>query len=92
LFVPKPPEPATPPKRFVRGPMRGCDMSKERETAANKIVGVFHDALGLPPGDKTPHGEGRPDRDPKAPHGGLTSDDPARRDGAPVDRNSGADE
>jgi hypothetical protein len=26
------------------------------------------------------------------PHGGLTSDDPARRDGTPVDRNSGTDE
>jgi hypothetical protein len=68
-------------------------MSKERETAAKKIDGVFHDALGLPPpGDKTPHGKGRPDRDPKVPHGGLTSDDPARRDGTPVDRNSGTDE
>jgi hypothetical protein len=67
-------------------------MSKERETAAEKIDEVFHDALGLPPGDKTPHGQGRPARDPKVPHGGLTSDDPARRDGTPVDRNSGTDE
>jgi hypothetical protein len=29
-------------------------MSKERETAAQKIHGVFNNALGLPPGDKTP--------------------------------------
>jgi hypothetical protein len=67
-------------------------MSEERETAAEKIDEVFHDALGLPPGDKTPHGRGRPARDSKVPHGGLTSDDPARRDGTPVDRNSGTDE
>jgi hypothetical protein len=46
----------------------------------------------LPPGDGTSHGEGRPIKDPKVPHGGLTSDDPARRDGTPVDRNSGTDE
>jgi hypothetical protein len=67
-------------------------MSKGRETAAEKIDEVFHDALGLPLGDKTPHGQGRPTRDSKVPHGGLTSDDPARRDGTPVDRNSGTDE
>jgi len=54
--------------------------------------GALRDALGLPPGDDTPHGKGRPDMDPKVPHGTLTSDDPARRDGTPVDRNSGTDE
>jgi hypothetical protein len=69
------------------------DMSKERdERATVTINGLFHDAVGLPPGDKTPHGAGRPNRDPKVPHGGLTSDDPAQRDGTPVDRNSGTDE
>jgi catalase len=40
----------------------------------------------------TPHGQNRPENDPKVPHGNLTSDDPARRDGTPVDRNSGTDE
>jgi hypothetical protein len=68
-------------------------MKEERkDKPAVVIKGLFHDAVGLPPGDGTPHGEGRPDKDPKVPHGGLTSDDPARRDGTPVDRNSGTDE
>jgi hypothetical protein len=65
---------------------------KLKDNPADVISGLFHDAVGLPPGDSTPHGEGRPARDPKAPHGGLSSDDPARRDGTPVDRNSGTDE
>jgi hypothetical protein len=56
---------------------RGRDMKEERkEKPATVIKGMFHDAVGLPPGDGTPHGEGRP----------------AWRDGTPVDRNSGADE
>ena len=63
-----------------------------QESAAQKIKGMMNDIVGLPPGDKTPHGEGRPARDPKVPHGWLTSDDPARKDGAPVERNSGTDE
>jgi hypothetical protein len=68
-------------------------MDKERkEKPAALINGMFHDAVGLPPGDGTPHGECKPAKDPKVPHGGLTSDDPARRDGTPVDRNSGTDE
>jgi hypothetical protein len=68
-------------------------MNKQRrETPSATINGLFHDAVGLPPGDKTPHGKSRPMRDPKVRHGGLTSDDPACRDGTPVDRNSGTDE
>jgi hypothetical protein len=65
---------------------------KEPNTTGDKLSKVVRDAVGLPPGDKTPHGAGHPDRDPKVPHGGLTSDDPAGRDGTPVDRNSGTDE
>jgi hypothetical protein len=68
-------------------------MNKQRQQKpAEAISELLHDAMGLPPGDKTPHGQDRPARDPKLPHGGLTSDDPARRDGTPVDRNSGTDE
>jgi hypothetical protein len=65
---------------------------KPKEKPAELIKGLFHDAVGLPPGDGTPHGQNRPENDPKVPHGNLTSDDPARRDGTPVDRNSGTDE
>jgi hypothetical protein len=50
-------------------------MDKNRESPAKKVKGAIEDAFGLPPGDKTPHGEGRPARDPKAPHGSLTADD-----------------
>jgi hypothetical protein len=68
-------------------------MNKQSQTRAPATISaMLRDALGLPPGDSTPHGRGRPARDPKAPHGGLTSDDPARRDGTPVERNSGTDE
>jgi hypothetical protein len=68
-------------------------MQKDRkEEALERGNAVIQDVLGLPPGDKMLPGKGRPDRDPKVPHGGLTSDDPARRDGTSVDRNSGTDE
>jgi hypothetical protein len=68
-------------------------MNEERKDKPTAIIaGLFHDAVGLPPGDGTAHGKGKPVEDTKAPHGGLTSDDPARRDGAPVNRNSGTDE
>jgi hypothetical protein len=61
---------------------------KPKDKPAAVITGLFHDAVGLPPGDGTAHGEGRAVKDPKVPHGGLTSDDPARRDGTRVDRDS----
>jgi hypothetical protein len=64
-------------------------MAKDKsETTAQKIKGMMNDVVGLPPDDKTSHGAGRPLRDPKVPHGGLTSEDPARRDGTFVDRSS----
>jgi hypothetical protein len=59
------------------------------EKPSKKVGNALKDAIGLPPGDKTPHG---PLKDPDVAHGGLTSDDPARRDGTPVNRNSGTDE
>jgi hypothetical protein len=68
-------------------------MNKQRkERPAASVSEMLRDALGLPPGDKAPHGKGRPARDPKSPHGGLTSDDPTRRDGTPVNGNSATDE
>ena len=45
------------------------------ETAAEKARAEINDVLGLPPGDQTPHGRGRPARDADAPHGSLTADD-----------------
>jgi hypothetical protein len=48
-------------------------MEKPSEKAGNALK----DAVGLPPGDKTPHGHGKPLKDPNVPRGGLTSDWPA---------------
>jgi hypothetical protein len=42
---------------------------------AERAKAALHDIAGLPPGDSTPHGHGRPARDPDAPHGSLTADD-----------------
>ena len=51
-------------------------MDKTRlKQAADRVKGVLEDIMGLPPGDGTPHGQGRPVRDRKAPHGSLTADD-----------------
>ena len=58
-------------------------MDKQTGSTAEKIVGVFADALGLPPGDKTPHGRGRPEKDAGVPPGTLTSEGfPESRRGA----------
>jgi hypothetical protein len=40
-----------------------------------KATAAVKDALGLPPGDGTPHGKGRRPRDPDVPEGTLTSAD-----------------
>jgi len=45
------------------------------ESAVEKIKGVLRDLVGLPPGDGTPHGQGRSTEGDEAPPGGLTSDD-----------------
>ena len=45
------------------------------ETAIEKIKAVLKDTVGLPPGDGTPHGEGRPTNGDAVPRGTLTSDD-----------------
>jgi hypothetical protein len=69
------------------------DMQKDRkEKALQRGHAVIDDLVGLPPGDKTPHGKGRPDRDLDVPQGDLTSDDPARRDGTTGEGSSGTDE
>jgi len=47
----------------------------ETDTAVEKIKGILRDLVGLPPGDGTPHGEGRPTNADEAPRGTLTSDD-----------------
>jgi hypothetical protein len=49
--------------------------NKKPADAGHATKAALKDALGLPPGDKTPHGEGRPARDPDVPHGTLTSED-----------------
>ena len=47
----------------------------EPESVVEKIKGVLRDIVGLPPGDGTPHGEGRPINAEDVPRGTLTSDD-----------------
>ena len=42
---------------------------------SEKIKGRLKDLVGLPPGDKTPDGEGRPAKKSTVPEGGLTSPD-----------------
>lgn len=51
-----------------------CD-PPETETATERIKGVLKDLVGLPPGDGTPRGEGRPANVQEVPRGALTSDD-----------------
>lgn len=63
-------------------------MQKERkENALERGFAVMNDVLGLPPGDKTPHGQGRPARDPNVPHGSLTADD---AEGVPTPHGTGS--
>ena len=45
------------------------------ETVVEKIKGFFKDLVGLPPGDGTPHAEGRPTNAEEPRRGTLTSDD-----------------
>ncbi len=47
----------------------------KKESLAEKIKAVVRDAVGLPPGDRTPHGQGRPTDAEEDPQGTLTSDD-----------------
>ena len=44
------------------------------ESIVKKIKGIFKDTVGLPPGDKTPHGNNRPAKA-NTPRGTLTADD-----------------
>jgi hypothetical protein len=50
----------------------------------NEAVAKLKDPIGLPPADKTLHGEAKPARRPDVPHGGPTSDDPLRAENAGV--------
>ena len=58
-------------------------------STGEKIAGIFEDALGLPPGDATPHGRGKPAKDLNVPHGTLTAEDSPRTDEALADREEG---
>ena len=49
--------------------------TKRTETKVETIIGRLKDLVGLPAGDKTPYGEGRPPRKDTTPEGGLTSPD-----------------
>jgi hypothetical protein len=69
--------------------MKGTTM--QNESPGKKVVGAIEEALGLPPGDKTPHGQGKPMRDP-IPHGTLTSEDSQKADEALTDREEGRDD
>jgi hypothetical protein len=54
-------------------------MDDKCESAADAAKGAVKDALGLPPGDKTPHGQGKRLKDPHVAHGTLTSEDRPKR-------------
>jgi hypothetical protein len=60
-------------------------------STGEKIAGIFEDALGLPPGDATPHGRGKPAKDLNVPHGTLTAEDSPKADEALADREEGRD-
>jgi hypothetical protein len=64
----------------------------QKNSTEKKVVGAIEDAFGLPPGDKTPHGQGRPVRDPNVPHGTLTSEDSQKVDEALTDREESRDD
>ncbi len=50
--------------------------SSKPEGVGEKIKAVLRDIAGLPPGDGTPHGKGRPaGEESEPPSGGLTADD-----------------
>jgi hypothetical protein len=63
-----------------------------QQTEGERAAGAVADALGLPPGDKTPHGEGRPLKDPGVPHGTLTSEESEKESEALEDRESTRDD
>jgi hypothetical protein len=64
----------------------------QKKSTEKRIVGAIEDALGLPPGDKTPHGQGKPMRDPNVPHGTLTSEDSQKVSESLTDREEGRDD
>jgi hypothetical protein len=45
------------------------------KTFGDKLKGAIRDLVGLPPGDGTPHGEGRPVDPAESPRGTLTAPD-----------------
>jgi hypothetical protein len=65
-------------------------MDKEQKrSAAQKAKAAIEDSFGSPPGDKTPHGQGRPARDPNVRHGTLTAADAKGVPGAQRNRHQG---
>jgi hypothetical protein len=66
--------------------------NKTAGSTGEKLVDLFEDALGLPPGDHTPHGQGRSGRDLDVPHGTLTSEDSQKEDEALADREESRDD
>ena len=64
----------------------------QNKTTGKKVAGAIEDAFGLPPGDKTPHGKGKPAREPNVPHGTLTSEDSRKADEALSGREEGRDD
>jgi hypothetical protein len=60
---------------------------KPNASPVKRAKTAVEDAFGLPPGDKTPHGQGKPARDPDVPHGSLTAAD---AENPPVPKGSGS--
>ena len=65
-------------REFEKKAAGGEAAAEEAESRTSERAGlksVVKDALGLPPGDGTPHGRGRREHDPDVPEGALTSAD-----------------
>ena len=63
-----------PPNRDIQEPERDPKrIAGEPSTEKASFKAIVNETLGLPPGDGTPRGKGRPVRD--VPHGALTSAD-----------------
>jgi hypothetical protein len=55
---------------------QGFEEARSEEPSEKRsVMSIIKDALGLPPGDGTPHGKGRPLHDSDVPAGTLTSAD-----------------
>ena len=78
---------------FARVTLReGVLKNRLEEGDGLKAMGVVEDAFGLPSGDKTPHGKGKPMSDRNVPHGPLILEDSAKAGEALADYEGSRDD